>query len=265
MKFTKMHGIGNDYIYIFGETTLDFPSFAREYSPRHTGIGSDGVIHILLGQHSDFIMHMYNADGSRGTMCGNGIRCVGKYLYDQGLTKKTQLTIETDSGIRTLFLKIGENQLVQRVSVNMGQGTLGKTLCLHALNKDFHGTFVDVGNPHFVVPCEDPMNIPVEEWGRALETHPEFSPHGVNVEFVTPTCDGFTFRVWERGSGETYACGTGACACFASLLEKKLISSPCTAQLLGGTLDLWMDQGDIFMEGEATTVYHGSIPSINEP
>lgn len=260
MKFIKMHGIGNDYIYLFGETTLDLSAFAIKYAPRHTGIGSDGVIHITLSQHDDFDMTMYNADGSQGAMCGNGIRCVGKYLYDQGLTRKKTLTIGTKAGSRQLTLDVGEDDKVEKVAVDMGMVEEIESLSLDCEGRMFHGTYVNVGNPHFVIPCASPVEIPLELWGRQLEKHPYFAPSGVNVEFVTREKDGFFFRVWERGSGETQACGTGACACYALLSQGE--KKPMTARLLGGTLDLWMEQGHLFMEGEAVTVYHGEIPEI---
>lgn len=261
MNFTKMHGIGNDYIYIFGETDVDMKVFAEKYSSRHTGIGSDGVIHITLSETHDFKMTMYNADGSLGAMCGNGIRCLGKYVYDQGLTGKTELSIETSAGSRYLTLHLGENQLVQSVTVDMGEVEEMRELTVDLDGKEITGTYVNVGNPHFVVLCENPNLIPLDNWGKKLEKHPCFAPDGVNVEFVVPQEDGFYFRVWERGSGETQACGTGACACYAVISkllhgEEKIL----TSKLLGGTLKLWSDQGHLFMEGDAVCVYHGEIP-----
>lgn len=263
MKFTKMHGIGNDYIYLFGETTLDLSAFARKYSPRHTGIGSDGVIHITLSQDYDFHMTMYNADGSLGSMCGNGIRCVGKYLYDQGLTRKTSLVIGTQAGARHLQLRLGQDGRVKTVVVDMGTIQAREPLSLDCEGRTFHGTYINVGNPHFVIPCVNPMEIPLEIWGKQLQEHPHFTPSGVNVEFVTQEEDGFFFRVWERGSGETQACGTGACACYAFLSQEN--STEMTARLLGGTLKLWKKQEHIMMEGEAVTVYHGELSTPLSP
>lgn len=266
MKFSKMHGIGNDYIYIYDEHSLNIPQFAREYCKRHTGISSDGVIHIKKDsreKHSDFIMEMYNADGSMGKMCGNGIRCVGKFLYDQRLTRKKELTIKTGAGLRHIFLDVDEEDQVSNVSVNMGKARDFQRREVKIGRHLFEGTYVSVGNPHFVIFHPNPREIPLELVGPLLEKHPDFDPDGVNVEFCHPLNDGFFFRVWERGSGETLGCGTGACACFAvGLVENRLSFGKNTARLLGGTLDLWLKEDDIYMKGEAVTVFHGEIPSL---
>lgn len=266
MKFTKMHGIGNDYIYLYEEKGVNFPLFAEIFSKHHTGIGSDGVIHILPSKSCDFAMEMYNADGSMGKMCGNGIRCVGKYLYDNKKTSKTALNIETAAGPRSLKLTVGKEDTVTEVSVNMGKAENIEKYHIQVSDLEFSGTFVSVGNPHFVIECDDIEEIPVEIWGKAIEKHPKFAEEGVNVEFCTRTEDGFRFRVWERGSGETQACGTGACACFAVLKEEgKLKDTITTAYLLGGSLQLWEEQGEIQMRGSATMVFQGEIEEKDCP
>lgn len=262
MKFTKMHGIGNDYIYIYQEEQLNLSEFAKHYSTPHVGIGSDGVIHICKASPpSDFKMEMYNADGSRGKMCGNGIRCVGKYLYDKKLTTKTTLTIETDAGLRDLQLQLDERNQVARVTVAMGTAANMEEKHIQVEGLSLTGTYVTIGNPHFVIECGNPSHIPVEIWGKQIEQHPIFAPEGVNVEFYRPTWAGFEFRVWERGSGETQACGTGACACYAvGQSHGRLRQGHNVAKLLGGELELWEEHGEIFLSGTATTVFEGEIP-----
>lgn len=262
MKFTKMHGIGNDYIYLFDNTSLDFSEFSRTYSNVHTGIGSDGVIHITPATGTaDFSMDMYNADGSQGKMCGNGIRCVGKYLYDHHITTKTTLNINTASGIRQIVLHLNEENKVERVTVDMGAVLALEEKRIELDGLSLVGTFVSVGNPHFVIECNNPHHIPLELWGKQIEAHTAFAPEGVNVEFYRPTRGGFEFRVWERGSGETQACGTGACACFAAALHHgRIPNQKNIATLLGGKLELWQDGTHIKLCGSATTVYHGELP-----
>ncbi len=260
LHFTKMHGIGNDYIYFYQQEGLDFPALSIQLSQRHKGIGSDGLIHIFRNSQDSFVMEMYNSDGSRGSMCGNGIRCVGKYLYDQGHTQETSFSILTGAGLRHLTLHLGTDGKVQEVTVAMGQAEGFLTHKLEVAGRDMEGTFVSVGNPHFVVLCPEPGKIPLETWGPLLEKHPVFAPQGVNVEFYSPTEEGFTFRVWERGSGETQACGTGACACFAVGQRLGVLDpGPLTATLLGGTLKLWQEDSQIFLRGEAVEVFQGSV------
>ncbi len=261
MKFTKMHGTGNDYIYVYGREDLDFSALAPPLSQRQKGIGSDGIIHIRP-QGEDFIMEMYNADGSQGAMCGNGIRCLGKYVYDMGHTQKTNISVHTQSGRRSLQLHLGQDGKVAEVTVAMGKATQQEDRTLSVLGKTIKGTFVSVGNPHFVVMCQDPRDIDLPLLGSALEKHPDFAPDGVNVEFYTPTTEGFFMRVWERGSGETLACGTGACATFAVGQAKGILDQGAmVAELLGGTLQLWQEEGEIFMRGEAVTVFQGELES----
>lgn len=265
MNFTKMHGIGNDYIYIYGKQSVDLSEFAIKYGKYHTGIGSDGVIQILEGGSvgeipCDFTMVMYNADGSRGAMCGNGIRCVGKYVYDKGHTKKTSFNVATDSGVRKLELKLGVEGRVDKVQVNMGKSSGMKEYSLNIGDERFCGHFVSVGNPHFVIEWDDPYGIDLEKWGSQIEKNELFAPSGVNVEFYTMTEDGFFFRVWERGSGETLSCGTGACATYVVAQEKgQLKLEEVTAYLLGGDLKLWMEGEDIIMEGGTETVFEGEV------
>lgn len=258
MKFTKMHGTGNDYIYVYNEEGVDFRELAPVLSHRQKGIGSDGIIHIRT--EDGFHMEMYNADGSVGAMCGNGIRCVGKFLYDHGYTDQTSLTIETKAGPRQLQLHLNPDNQVDTVTVNMGKASGQEDLELELNGKTVRGTVLSMGNPHFVIMCHNPQDIALEVLGKALETHPHFAPDGVNVEFYSPTEEGFSMRVWERGSGETLACGTGACACFAVGQRKGILDSGAlTAQLLGGELSLWQEGDEIQMRGEAVTVYHGEL------
>ncbi|MFI3255015.1 MAG: diaminopimelate epimerase [Eubacteriales bacterium] len=264
MKFTKMHGIGNDYIYCYDMEGQDFQKLAKTLSPRHTGVGSDGIIHLYHDkEQGDFVMEMYNADGSQGAMCGNGIRCAGKFLYEEGYTQKKNLEIITAAGSRQISLHVTPENQVTQVTVAMGIPCDYTPYCLPIQGHTIKGTYVSMGNPHFVVMCPDPMEIPLEIWGRELETHEVFAPDGVNVEFYTPTEEGFFMRVWERGSGETLACGTGACACFAVGQKEGTLDQGATkARLLGGTLDLWEEEGEIMMKGEAVTVFHGEIPDV---
>lgn len=196
-------------------------------------------------------------------MCGNGIRCVGKYLYDRGLLQEKSFQIDTKSGLRSLEVEVDDENKVSSVTVEMGVPSQFQPMVLSVGQKTLEGVFVSMGNPHFVVLCENPDEIPVEKWGEFLEKHSSFAPDGVNVEFYSPTDDGFRLRVWERGSGETQACGTGACACYAvgqklGILDKGTL----TAELLGGELILWEKEGKIFMKGEAVEVFQGEIAVV---
>ena len=277
MKFTKMHGIGNDYVYVncFTETVPDPAATARFVSDRHFGIGSDGLILIKPSEKADFEMEMYNLDGSRGAMCGNGIRCVGKYVYDYGLTDKTTITVDTLSGVKTLDLTV-ENGKVTLVRVDMGAPVFACSRIPVALDletavdqpvtvggKEYRFTGVSMGNPHAVVfvPETDTLDLPVI--GPGFEHHPLF-PDRVNTEFIQVLGPNeLRMRVWERGSGETMACGTGACAAAAAAIRNGLADEkqPVTVHLLGGDLSIFWDQeaGTLFMTGPATVVFDGEI------
>lgn len=260
MRFTKMEGLGNDYIYVNcmeGEPE-DLPTLAVRLSDRHFGVGADGLICIKPGRTGDFTMEMYNADGSRGAMCGNGIRCVGKYVYDRKLTRKTCLTIDTDAGPRGLELAVRGGK-AEQVTVDMGQAILYPEVELEAMGEQYTVHQVGVGNPHAVIFCPDPEGVRLEELGPVLECHPNLRERS-NVEFVSCQ-DGHDLhvRVWERGSGITLACGTGACAAFEAARRQELCGSRAEARLPGGTLGLEWREGRIFMTGPARTVFEGEI------
>lgn len=275
MKFTKMHGIGNDYIYVDGsKEKVENPSaLSVKLSDRHFGVGSDGLILINPSKVADFEMKMYNADGSQGKMCGNGIRCVGKYVYDYGLTDKTQIAVETLSGIKYLDLQVKDGK-VETVRVDMGEPILmSKEIPIVSENdevleelivvdgKEYRMTGVSMGNPHAVVFVEDVANFPIEEIGPKFENHVRF-PESINTEFVR-VIDRSTIemRVWERGSGETFACGTGACAVAVACMRNGLVDRAVTIQLLGGELFIEWNEADnhVFKTGAATTVFDGEI------
>lgn len=262
MHITKMQGLGNDYIYLncLEETPPDLAGLAVRLSDRHFGVGGDGLIAICPGITGDFSMEMYNADGSKGAMCGNGIRCVGKYVYEKGLTKKTCLTIDTASGPRTLELCLYRGE-VDQVTVDMGEPHLLPSIDLEALGKTYTAWPVNLGNPHIVIFCSDPIQIPLEQVGPILEHTPQFSDR-VNVEFATSwSWDRLEARVWERGSGITLACGTGACAVLAAAVKTGRCGRTASIRLPGGTLDLeWRrDGGHIFMTGPAVTVFEAEV------
>ena len=251
MHITKMHGLGNDYIYLNGleGAPEDLPGLAVRLSDRHFGVGGDGVICIRPGRDGDFTMEMCNADGSRGAMCGNGIRCVGKYVYDKGLTRKTCLTIDTDAGPRVLELQVRGGR-VEQVTVDMGIPALSPAVSVEAEGETYTVWPVDVGNPHGVVFCPAPEAVPLERVGPILEGSGAF-PQRINVEFAAArTRERLEARVWERGSGITLACGTGACAVLAAAVR-----------LPGGVLELdWdRDSGHIWMTGPAVTVFEGEV------
>ena len=273
MKFTKMQGIGNDYVYVncFEEKVEDPSALAIKVSDRHFGIGSDGLILICPSKVADCEMAMYNADGSRGEMCGNGVRCVGKYMYDYGLTDKTEITVETLAGIKTLQLFV-ENGKVAKVKVDMGSPILtpaeipvvadGDKVVDESIlvdGKEYHMTCVSMGNPHAVVYVDDVDNLPIEEIGPKFENHERF-PRRVNTEFVK-VLDRHTvqMRVWERGSAETLACGPGACAVAVSCILNGLTEDEVTVKLLGGDLEIQWDQekNTVYMTGPATVVFDG--------
>ena len=278
MKFTKMHGAGNDYIYVdCTQSVIDNPSqVAIDLSDRHFGIGSDGLILIKNSDKADFFMEMYNADGSQGQMCGNGIRCVGKFVYDNGLTDKTTVTIDTLAGVKILELKTGADGKVETARVNMGAPILTsrqipvvstkEQVIDEPLNVDgttYHITAVSMGNPHAIVYMDDLRNLDIEKIGPKFENHIAF-PDRINTEFVK-VIDRHTLqmRVWERGSGETLACGTGACAVAVASTLNGLVDEdqPVTVKLLGGDLQiLWNRQENlVYMTGPATTVFDGEI------
>lgn len=278
MKFTKMHGCGNDYVYVNCLTeTVEHPEeVARFVSDRHFGIGSDGLILIRPSKVADFEMAMYNADGSRGEMCGNGIRCVGKYVYDYGLTDQTTVRIETLAGIKTLELTVADGK-VQQVRVNMGAPILEAAEIpavflsspvvnkqLHVDGTDYMVTCVSMGNPHCVAFMdEDVRTLDLEKIGPGFEHHAAF-PKRVNTEFVNVLDEThLRMRVWERGSGETLACGTGTCATVvaAVLCGHVPADTEIEVELLGGTLRILWDRESnlVYMTGPATVVYEGEI------
>ena len=259
MHFTKMQGLGNDYLYVYGDVPENIAAISQKLSDRHFGAGSDGMIYISSSDKADFKMRIFNADGSEAKMCGNGIRCVGKYVYEKGYTDKTRLSIETLSGIKTLDLEI-HNGKVRSVMVDMGKVTVEKEKEITVGSLTVCGIPVSVGNPHFVVFVPDAQTVPLQTIGPLIEKHPSF-PDGVNVEFVQATGDHrLHMRVWERGSGVTMACGTGACAAAAAAVHKGLCrhSVPISVQLDGGTLEIRVDPaGFVRMTGPAETVYEG--------
>jgi len=277
MKFTKMHGIGNDYVYVncFEEEVKDPASVARFVSDRHFGIGSDGLILICPTETADCEMKMYNADGSLGAMCGNGIRCVAKYAYDHGIVNKEEITVATGSGIKRLFLTV-EDGKVKTVRVNMGTPVftpkdipvlsslpqiVDEPLSAGDMNVRF--TAVSMGNPHAVIFTEGIAGLDLPKIGPYFENHAIF-PDRVNTEFVEIVGEQeLRMRVWERGSGETLACGTGACAVAVAAVLNKHVSAdrPDTVHLLGGDLEILWDRKEntVYMTGPATEVFEGEI------
>lgn len=276
MKFTKMHGAGNDYIYIncFEETVKNPEKLAIKVSDRHFGIGSDGLILISPSDKADFKMNIYNADGSEGMMCGNGIRCVSKYVYDNGMTDKDEISVETRSGIKLIKMNV-ENGKVVSARVNMGEPILeaekiptkfdGENVIRQKLTideKEYEVTCVSMGNPHCIVYVDDVKDIDLEKIGPKFENN-EMFPERINTEFVHVVSDTeLDMRVWERGSGETLACGTGSCAVTVAsvLCGYCKRNTEIKINLLGGTLtDIWTDGGDVYMTGPAAMVCTGEI------
>ncbi len=275
MKFTKMHGCGNDYIYVncLEETVEDPERTAVYVSDRHFGIGSDGLILIHPSQVADFRMAMYNADGSEGKMCGNGVRCIAKYVYDYGLTDKKQIAIETLGGIKYLDLTVEDGKVVQ-VKVDMGAPILeperipvklGVDRCVNEPmtvgGKEYQITAVSMGNPHAVVFVEDTDSLALDVIGPEFEHHEVF-PDRINTEFVQVlNRKEVNMRVWERGSGETLACGTGTCATVVACVLNGLTEDEITVHLLGGDLLLHYDRerNTVWMTGPAAVVCDGEI------
>lgn len=260
MKFTKMHGLGNDYVFLDCCDWMpdDPPDLARKMSDRHFGVGSDGLILICKSESADFSMRMYNADGSEGTTCGNGIRCMGKYLIDKELAAGLKLTIETKAGVKEVYLRAaGGGQ--QMLTVDMGVPQIKERAEISVKGKVYTGMIVSVGNPHFVVSSDDVASILLADVGPLMEA--AYDPeNGVNVEFVQVLGrDRFAMRVWERGSGETMACGSGACAAAAALVSQGMLDRKSTAVLPGGELELlWRESdGRMLMTGPAVTVFEG--------
>ena len=277
MKFTKMQGIGNDYVYIncFEETVKDPSAVARFVSDRHFGIGSDGLILIRPSDIADCEMDMYNLDGSQGAMCGNGIRCVAKYVFDHGIVNKTSISIATKSGIKYVDLTVKDGK-ASLIRVNMGSPILQATQIpvvadteqvinapIQVDGKEYHYTAVSMGNPHAIVYVEDTDSLDLAKIGLSFETHVNF-PDRIKTEFVQVQDDHtVTMRVWERGSGEPLACGTGACAvAVASILNGHVSpDAPVTVKLLGGDLQIFWNRSEnlVYMTGPATTVFEGEI------
>ena len=277
MKFTKMHGTGNDYIYINGfiEQIENPAEMAIRWSDRHKGIGSDGLVLILPSQSSDFKMKMFNADGSESEMCGNASRCIGKYVYDNGMTNKTELTLETLAGEKKLTLFLGEDGKVDTVTVDMGEpilepeatstiiskGRLINKPVIFSPNMQYNITTVSMGNPHAVIFSENIANLDLSKIGPKIENASIF-PNRTNTEFIEVVSKNkVKMRVWERGSGETMACGTGACASAVAGVLNGLTGRKIDIELLGGTLTIeWKDSDNhVYLTGNAVTVFEGEI------
>lgn len=278
MRFTKMQGTGNDYIYVncFEEKIENPSALAVAVSDRHFGVGGDGLILILPSGKADCKMSMFNADGSEAQMCGNGIRCVGKYIYDHGITDKTTVTVETLAGIKTLGLNI-EDSKVQSVRVDMGEpeffppripvkaeGDSFVNQPLEIAGRTWQVTAVSVGNPHAVIPVEDVKSLELERIGPLFENH-AFFPERINTEFFRVIDrENLEMRVWERGSGETLACGTGATATLAACVLNDLCGRRANVRLLGGVLQIEWDETDnhLYMTGPAVEVFSGEYSTV---
>ncbi len=276
LQFTKMHGLGNDYVYMdaINQKIENRSELAKFVSDRHFGIGSDGLILICPSEKADFRMQMFNQDGSEAEMCGNGIRCVGKFVYDKGLTNKETITVETLAGIKTLVMT-AKNGKIETARVDMGEPILEpekipviskenpvKNLKLNEENKEFNFTCVSMGNPHAVTFIKEDVNkFDICKYGAKLEVNEAF-PKKANIEFIN-VIDNKTLkmRVWERGAGETLACGTGACASTVAAILNGYTSREVTVHLLGGDLKIKWDENDnhVYMTGPATTVFEGKI------
>lgn len=276
MKFTKMQGCGNDYVYIngFTEKIGDKPAFVRAVSDRHFGVGGDGAIFINPSEEADFEMEMYNADGTRAEMCGNGIRCVAKYVYDKGLTDREQISIASFGNVKYVDLYV-EDGLVRSVKVNMGAPVLDaekvpvKSAMERSVDepitvngKEYRMTCVSMGNPHAVVFMENIAKLDIATIGPLFENHEVF-PNRTNTEFVEVVDrTHVNMRVWERGTGETLACGTGCCATVAACVLNGLTEDEVTVRVLGGEIDIRWDRNKnlIYMTGPAETVFEGEFP-----
>ena len=254
-----MQGLGNDYLYVFGEVPSDIESLSKKLSDRHFGAGADGMIYISKSNIADFKMRIFNADGSEAKMCGNGIRCVGKFVYDKNYTNKTNLTIETLSGIKKLTLEI-KDEKVSMVTVDMGKTIVSNDQTLDIDGKKITLTPVSVGNPHAVTFVENLSEIPLESLGQKIEKHKNFVG-GVNAEFVQVIDkNNLRMRVWERGSGVTLACGTGACAVCSVAVSKGICrkNEEINVKLDGGTLNIKiLDDNTAEMKGPAEFVFEG--------
>lgn len=273
IKFTKMQGLGNDYVYIdaINQKIENESSLAQFVSNRHFGIGSDGLILICNSEVADFKMRMFNSDGSEAEMCGNGIRCIGKFVYDKGLTNKTTLKIETLAGIKELKLNLKEGK-VEKVRVDMGEPILEaekipvvssenivQNLKLEVEERKFNFTCVSMGNPHAITFVKNVEGFEVEKYGSKIEVNEKF-PQKANVEFIEiVNKNHIKMRVWERGSGETLACGTGACASVVAGSINNLIERKVIVELLGGILEIEWNKEDnhVYMTGPAVTVFEG--------
>ena len=279
MKFTKMHGCGNDYIYVNGFVEKipaeEKPALVQRLSDRHFGIGGDGVIFINPSDVADFEMEMYNADGSRGEMCGNGIRCVAKYVYDKGMTDATEISVVSAGKIKYLTLMVDKtHNVVTKVRVNMGspilepamipveaEGEQAVNVPIEVDGEEYRMTCVSMGNPHAVVFREHVQEMDIEKIGPSFENHKRF-PKRINTEFVEIIDRKNVFmRVWERGTGETLACGTGCCATAVACILNGLTDEEITVKLLGGELSIQWDRKAnlIYMTGPAETVFEGAI------
>lgn len=295
MKFTKMHGCGNDYVYIngFTEKINNKPDFVRAVSDRHFGVGGDGAIFINPSDEADFEMEMYNADGSRAEMCGNGIRCVAKYVYDHGMTKDTNISIVSAGKVKYLNLTVEDGKMVL-AEVNMGapilaaaevpvspalsaksskkddvefEGVLGydEAVILAPVfvkGQEYQITCVSMGNPHAIVYMDDVANLDIEAIGPYFENH-EIFPNRTNTEFVEIVDRSHVnMRVWERGTGETLACGTGCCATVVACVLNGLTDNEVTVKVLGGEIHIRWDREEnlVYMTGPATTVFEGEFP-----
>lgn len=257
-----MHGCGNDYIFLncMEGAPDDLPGLARRLSHRRFGVGGDGIICVCPSRRADFKMRMFNADGTEGAMCGNGIRCFGKYVYDKGLTDKAHLVIETLSGDRELSLMI-ENGRASGAAVGMGVPGLKPSVQINVKENTYTVIPASMGNPHAVIEVEDPAELDLQAVGPAVECHPLF-PHRVNAEFIRVlNRSELQMRVWERGSGETLACGTGACASAAAMMAADRLDREAVVHLAGGDLKVRWDEksGQMFMTGPAVTVFDGKL------
>ena len=277
IHFTKMHGAGNDYIYIntMKENVENPKAAAIQWSAPHTGIGSDGLV--LIGHspvpEADFSMRIFNADGSEAMMCGNASRCIGKYLYEKGLTSATEIRLLTLSGVKVLRLHVGEGNKVDSVTVDMLEPALaneaqlavvpdeGHEIEIQVEDATFRGTFVSMGNPHFVTFVDDVDNMDIAKWGVLMEHHPAF-PERCNIEFAQLTSEGtIRTRVWERGSGITMACGTGACATAVAAAVTGRNGRQARIVMDGGTLEIVWSEADnhVYMSGPAAFAFEGEI------